>query len=215
MKADKTLVWGMPVLSGNPQTPLNKAIQYLLEQMKYHDFYTYHHSLRVAALSEHFARVLHLSKEEQQLVKTMGLVHDIGKLKIPLSIIQKNTKLTDEEFQIIQNHTTYGVELLKNSGLSINPAILEGVLYHHENVDGTGYTKGMKDNEIPYYARLLRIVDSFDAMITRRPYRGPLNIKTALSILTEEEGVMFDPKLTTMFCQSVQKRKFGLINAML
>ena len=215
MKADKSLVWGMPVLIGNPQAPLNKAIHYLLEQMKCHDFYTYHHSLRVGTLSEQFARILHLPKDEQQLIKTMGLMHDIGKLKIPVSIIQKNTSLTNEEYRMIQNHTIYGVEILKNFTLSIHPAILDGILYHHENIDGTGYTEGMKDNEIPYYARMLRIVDSFDAMITRRPYCGPLNIDTALSILTEEQGRSFDPTLSTAFCQSVRKKKFGLLNAML
>ena len=123
----------------------------------------------------------------------MALLHDIGKIGIPDAILNKPSRLTDEEYEIMKTHVLKGGEILKDFTMIDNVSL--GALYHHEKYDGTGYCHGLKGEEIPLDARIIGIADAFDAMTATRVYRKKMGIEYAVSELKRGSGTQFDPKL--------------------
>lgn len=134
------------------------------------DKYTDGHSLRVAEYSVCLARELGYSEEELSNLRHIALLHDIGKISIPDSVLNKHGKLTDMEYEIMKSHTVVGGEILDN--ISMLPDIRIGARYHHERYDGHGYPDGLSGEDIPEIARIISIADSYDAMNSRRVYRN-------------------------------------------
>ena len=130
-------------------------------------------------------------------------MHDIGKIGVPDSVLNKNGRLTDEEFELMKKHTIIGYDILKN--IDYIPNLREGVRSHHERWDGRGYPDGLKGEQIPLFARILCIADSYDAMTTDRVYRKKLDKATVLSELEKNSGKQFDPDLSKIF--------IGMINS--
>lgn len=169
------------------------------------DHYTASHSQNVSYYASELAKALKLNPEDTEIVKEAGLLHDIGKIGIPEEVLQKPGRLTEEEFNIMKTHVEQSVEILHH--LSGMEYILPAVLGHHERFDGTGYPLGKKGEEIPLSARILNVVDSFDAMMSARPYKPPYPVEFALHELLVAGGTQFDPEVAEKFAELIRKGK--------
>ena len=156
------------------------------------DRYTHGHSKRVAEYSERIAKAAGMSKEECEEIYFAALLHDVGKIGIPDSIINKEGRLTDEEFDIIKTHPVIGNQIL--SMISQSPYLSIGAYYHHERYDGRGYPKGLKGEDIPALARIIGVADAYDAMTSKRSYRDPLPQYFVREEFVKGIGVQFDPE---------------------
>ncbi len=165
----------------------------LVKAIDVRDQYTSGHSQRVSMLSHRIAEAIGLSTAQAKFVETAALLHDIGKIdEIYLEILQKEGPLNVLERRVIQSHVTTGVELLES--LSSYPeAVLGAVRHHHERVDGGGYPHGLVGNEIPIGARIIKVADAVDAMLSDRPYRSALQVPVVREELLEFCGTQFDP----------------------
>ncbi len=157
------------------------AIQAMLK-VTTHDYYTYTHSVNVSTYALGFGQYLGFNKEQLSLLGRAAIMHDVGKRKISSEIINKNGKLTDDEFNEIKKHTTYGVNILKELG-ETNQILLDIVEQHHEKLDGSGYPYGLKDKEIHPFAQIMSIVDIFDALTTKRSYKDAMKSFEAFNIM--------------------------------
>ena len=171
-----------------------KTLRYTIEAK---DPYTRGHSDRVAAYSVLIGKKLGLSEEDLHTLEIGGLFHDIGKIGVPDSILLKDSKLTDDEYSQIKQHPNIGVHILSNAAIFND--ILPIVEYHHERYDGNGYPSKLSGNDIPYFARITAIADSFDAMASRRAYRNSLDLDTIISEFERCKGTQFDPQLDDLF----------------
>jgi len=169
------------------------------------DHYTYGHSENVSKYAVELAIAADFDAEQINIVKDSGLLHDIGKIGVPESILTKPTSLTAEEFEIIKKHVDISITIIKHIPSLIK--MLPAIMNHHEHYDGTGYPRGIKGENIPIEGRCLCIVDAFDAMTTDRPYRKALSTKQAIVELKKFSGIQFDPKLTEIFVKLVEEGK--------
>ena len=172
------------------KTITTEVMEALARTIDAKDKYTNGHSLRVAMYSMMLAKELGMSKQQQLDIYYMGLLHDIGKIGIPNSIINKTTKLTDEEYEIIKKHPIYGYDIL--SQIQSMPDLSIGARYHHERVDGKGYPDGLSGYDIPYMARIIAVADSYDTMTSNRSYRKYLPQAVARSEIENNIGTQFD-----------------------
>ena len=160
---------------------LDKAIQYELNLLDSLDIYTRKHCESVATITCNLCRKLHLSKGFTEYCTICAYLHDIGKLFIPSSILQKPGSLTQEEYGIIKKHTTLGYKLcIKDSKLRPYYA---GAYYHHEALDGTGYPQGLTKKDIPFEAQIIRVADEYDALVHKRQYKSHIGITDSLKII--------------------------------
>ncbi|MBU7595895.1 HD domain-containing protein [Metabacillus halosaccharovorans] len=175
-----------------------------MERLFIHDFYTYQHSLRVADLLYKFGHFMNLNDTLLNELFELGTLHDIGKLEIPTDILNKNIPLKKNERQLFFKHTISGYELLKNRNYS--NTFLYGLLYHHENFDGTGYPYEISGMRIPLQARMLRIVDSYDAMTNDRSYQKPYTHDKALYEINCLSGKHYDSRLVEKFLKMMENK---------
>ena len=157
------------------------------------------HSVRVSNLSVNIAEKMGLSKANVNDIRTMGMLHDIGKIVIDLHILDKPSKLTNEEREIIQQHPLSGSRMLSSSHEYKRLAV--GVLHHHERIDGKGYPNGIYGDQIPIESKIIAVADAFDAMTAKRPYR--------LNPLTKEE-MIFESQAPAYFNALVNSKTNGL-----
>jgi len=180
---------------------LEKAYMESIQTIRYtveaKDTYTRGHSDRVAEYSVLIGEKLGLGEEDIRRLRIGGLFHDVGKIGVPDNILQKNGKLSDDEYSEIKNHPTIGAHIL--SPASIFQDIIPIVKHHHERYDGHGYPGMLKGEDIPYLARITAIADSFDAMVSRRVYRESLSTETAISEIENNKGTQFDPNIADAF----------------
>lgn len=163
------------------------------------DEYTKGHSKRVATYSVHIAKALKMSDEEVRNIEYIALLHDLGKIGVPDVVLNKPSKLTDSEYELMKSHTTIGGDILKDSGIFHD--INVGAMYHHERYDGKGYPKGLKGDEIPLVARIIGIADAYDAMTSTRVYRKRLKNEEVLKEIEKCRGKQFDPVITDVFLE--------------
>ncbi len=161
------------------------------------DPYTHGHSLRVTLYSLILAKNLGLTDTALEEIETAGLLHDIGKIGIPQSILCKQAKLTDEEFEIMKDHTCRGEKMIRN--VKKLHAVASWLKSHHERWDGRGYPCGLKGTEIPLFARVIALADTYDAMTSTRPYRKALPHEVAIQEIKRCAGMQFDPELAEIF----------------
>lgn len=179
------------------------SMRTLLMVVNAKDKYTYGHSERVMHYSVETARKLALWEWEIQDLMMGALLHDIGKIEIEREILNKNGKLTSEEWESIRMHPLWGADIIRpipSFGGAVNI-----ILYHHENYDGSGYPHGVKGQEIPLGARILRLADSFDAMTTNRPYKNTKSIRQAVSEIKELKGIFYDPEIVDAFMEYISE----------
>jgi len=171
------------------------------------DRYTKGHSERVGKLSRRFAGFIGLSSTEQDLVNKAGIIHDIGKIGIKEDLLQKKAHLSKEELELIRQHPVIGENICKP--LSSLKATLPAIRHHHERWDGNGYPDGLKGDEIPLIARILGIVDGFDAIISERPYRKGISVDMALERMElERDDGQWDPTLLQRFIEMMRRGDF-------
>lgn len=173
----------------------------MIHNMRQIDDSTYAHCINVSLICRIMAKWLKFSEEDTNILTLGGLLHDIGKLSIPDSIINKKGKLTSEEFEVMKQHTTNGYEVLLNKGL--DQRIVNCALMHHERCDGSGYPKGLQGSEIDDFAKIVAIADVYEAMTAARVYRGP---QCPFKVITmfENEGLQkYDPQYILTFLERI------------
>ncbi len=173
----------------------------MLHNMRQFDDETYTHSINVALICNVFAKWLHMSEEDTEIATLSGLMHDIGKLLIPDSIIKKPGKLTEDEYSIIQTHPIEGYNILKSTDLNMH--IKNAALMHHEKCDGSGYPLGLKADKIDAFARLVAIADVYDATTSARIYRGPLCPFEVIGLFQSEGIQKYDVLFIMTFLENV------------
>lgn len=173
----------------------------MLQNMRQYDDSTYSHCINVALLANILASWLKFSKEEIQLATSCGLMHDIGKLLVPHAILSKPSRLTDQEYEVIQKHAVNGYQLLR--GLDADVHIQNAALMHHERADGSGYPLHLHGNQIDKYARLVSIVDVYDAMTAARVYRGPMCPFRVIEVYEAEGFQKYDVQYLLTFLENV------------
>jgi len=170
------------------------------------DSYTQGHSSRVAKYTKMLAEELGYDEDTVEKYYNIALMHDIGKIAIPDSVLNKPGKLTDEEYGIIKSHTQRGYDVLKS--ISLMPEIVVGAEAHHERPDGNGYPNGLKGDEIPRVAQIIAVADTFDAMYSDRPYRKRMNFDKAVSIIKDAAGTQLTSDVVDAFVRLAEKAKF-------
>lgn len=169
------------------------------------DKYTKGHSERVADYSREIAGRMNFSEQQQQEIYRMGLLHDIGKIGIPDTIINKTGKLTDEEFRVIQSHPVIGSEIL--STISELPEIASGARSHHERYNGTGYPDKLAGENIPLASRIIGVADAYDAMTSKRSYRDTLPQEVVRAEIVKGKGTQFDPRCADIMLEMIDEDK--------
>lgn len=187
----------------------DKEVDHLEQQLKfilYKDVATYQHSKRVFQYATKFSNELDLHDSERKIFVLGALIHDIGKIEIPSAIINKKTKLDPDEWEMIKAHVTWGKEIISTDKTLLDLVPL--VELHHERYDGKGYPYGLMGKEIPKLARILCIIDSFDAMTTERPYQKTKSIAEGIEELERCSGTQFDPKYVPAFIELIKKQYY-------
>lgn len=163
---------------------LNESMRYQLNMLSQLDVFTLKHSENVASLTCKICQKLKLRKSFIVYCTMCAYLHDIGKIFIPSEILQKNSKLTDEEYEIMKTHTTIGYKICMDD-LKLRP-YANGALYHHEGLDGSGYPSGLVKEEIPLEAQIIRVADEFDAIVSKRQYKTHIDVSDTLKIIADK-----------------------------
>jgi diguanylate cyclase (GGDEF)-like protein len=180
----------------------------LVEAVDTKDRYTKQHSEDVARYAVFLADQLGLGPEERQSIELAGLLHDVGKIGVPGTILRKPGPLSADEYDAIKQHPALGDAIVRD--LPNVEAVKAGVRHHHERWDGTGYIDGLAGEDIPLIARIVSVADAFSAMTTTRPYRKALTVAEALHRLREASGTQLDPRLVTAFVEAIEADTPGL-----
>lgn len=165
----------------------NDAVAVDISMLKVSDEYTFKHSVDVATMAMIIGKKYGLSDKELHELGIAGLLHDVGKTKIPLEVLNKPAKLTDEEFALMKQHTLFGFEILKKRN-EFPDSIMRGVLQHHEKLNGRGYPLGVSADKIHPYARIIAVADVYDALVTERPYKSGFPKNTAAEMIMAMTG---------------------------
>lgn len=178
------------------------SIRAIVEAVDAKDPYTRGHSARVVDYSLIMGQALKLSKDELKKLEVSAILHDVGKIGIPDRILGKPGKLTFEEFAYMKRHPVLGSSIIEP--IAELRGLIPYIMHHHERYDGGGYPHGLKGENIPFYARIICIADSFDAMTTDRPYRNKLGMQVAFEELQNNRGSQFDPELVPIFIREIK-----------
>lgn len=179
----------------------NPSAMHWLSLLKERDNYTVEHSLNVGMFAVILGRQIGLPEAELEKIGLCGMMHDIGKAKVPEKILNKPGQLSDEELAIMRKHTNHGFHMLSSHGLPAEVA--ETAFAHHERIDGKGYPRRLSDKQISYYTKIVAIADSYDAMTSNRCYDDALSAMDAIKVLTENRGQCFDSDLVIKFVQCI------------
>ncbi len=180
-----------------------KLITVIINALDAKSSWTKGHSENVAKYAEQIAKEMGIDEDGIKNIRLAGLLHDIGKIGTYDYLLDKPTKLTGEEFEIVKKHPAQGAKILE--GIEQLKAEIPLIRHHHERVDGKGYLNGLKGEKIPLGARILHVADSYDAMMSDRPYRPPMGTKYAISELEKHKGTQFDPQVVDAFLRVLKK----------
>lgn len=180
----------------------------LLDKVKAKDSFTFEHCCRVGRGSRKLARAIGLNEYEQAILEYSGLFHDIGKVMIPLEILVKPGRLDRNEIEVIKTHPTLSAKMIEHlDHVPFFRFMLPGVKYHHEKMGGDGYPYSLKGENIPLFARVIAVVDAFDAMTNVRPYRNALPEEKAIQELKDFSNTQFDARLVKHFLEYLPEYK--------
>lgn len=169
------------------------------------DSFTEGHSERVRDWSLVIAQEMGLDKSFQKKLSIAAILHDVGKISLPGSILNKPGKLTDAEYKLVQTHVETGVQIVRQAGF--DEEIQQMIAHHHEYFDGSGYPQGLSGSDISVGGRILALVDSFEAMISYRPYRPAMSVQSAVKIVRAASGSQFDPESVRYFLHAIREHK--------
>ena len=182
-----------------------ESIQAIARTIDAKDEYTNGHSIRVGFYSKVIAENMGMNPDEVDNIYYIALLHDIGKIAIPDSILNKPGRLTNDEFAVMKSHTTRGAAILR--GISTIPQIMEGAKSHHEKYDGSGYPEGLSGENIPFVARIICCADCFDAMATKRVYKEPFSLDVIVNEFKRCSGTQFDPQIAAVVVDMIAAGK--------
>ncbi|WP_448524145.1 HD domain-containing phosphohydrolase [Pseudothermotoga sp.] len=193
-------------------TSLSEGVSHaFLKALEFHEHYTVKHSETVKEYAMKMARKLGLDERQVRLIACTALLHDLGKLAVPSTILNKPGKLSPEELQLVKQHPVIAAEIIQHiKGLE---EVAKIVRHHHERWDGKGYPDGLSGEEIPLGARILCIADAFEAMTSNRPYRKAMNISDAVSELINNAGKQFDPNLVQIFFEILREEGVSVVES--
>jgi len=180
----------------------------LCQAVETKDYYTRGHGERVSRGSVMIARKIRMSADRTDAIRFAGMLHDVGKLGVPTQVLQKTGSLTEDEFAAIQLHPMRGLEIVREIGFLYEA--LNGIMHHHERIDGRGYPMGLAGHEIPEFARIIAVADAFDSMTTTRSYREAQSIEVALDQLRNGAGTQFDALLVEAFIAALDEERWPL-----
>jgi putative nucleotidyltransferase with HDIG domain len=184
------------------------TIQVMVSAVEMRDPYTSGHQTRTADIARSIAMEMGLSREQIDGIRLAGSVHDIGKLSIPAEILSKPTKLTDLEYSLIKEHSRVGYEMLKNVE---SPWPLAQIVYqHHERMNGSGYPRNLKGDEILMEARIMAVADVVESMASHRPYRPALGIEAALEEIEKNKGILYDPAVADACLRLFREKNYKI-----
>jgi hypothetical protein len=185
------------------QRAYEATVSALCQAVETKDFYTRGHSERVSRGAVMIATEIGMRTERVGAIRYAGMLHDVGKLGVPTSVLQKRSSLTDDEYAAVQLHPMRGLDMVREIGF-LDEA-LAGIMHHHERIDGRGYPMGLAGDEIPEFARVLAVADAFDAMTSDRSYRGARPVPEAIAELRKWAGKQFDPAFVDAFIAALQR----------
>jgi len=188
---------------------MDATIQTMSKIIEIKDPYTAGHQLRVSQLTTAIAKELALSPDKIEGIRIASLLHDIGKISVPTEILSKTTRLSDIEFSLIKGHSQAGSDILK--AIDFSYPVAKIVLQHHEKINGSGYPKGLKGDEILLEAKIICIADVVEAMSSHRPYRPALGIDAALEEISKNKGILYDPKVADVCLKLFKEKRFKFI----
>jgi putative nucleotidyltransferase with HDIG domain len=199
-------------LMGELERLLIDTIRAIAATIDAKDGYTHRHSERVAGLARRIAHEIGLTADEQHTAQMAALLHDVGKIAVPDSILNKPGRLTPEEFEAMKQHPLHGARILANIQSPSVTAVLPAVQYHHERWDGAGYPEGLRGEDIPLLARLLGVADFFDALTSARSYREAMSIDEAIDLVRQGSGTHFDPRIADALVRLHASGELGALN---
>jgi HD superfamily phosphohydrolase YqeK len=185
------------------QRAYEATVSALCQAVETKDFYTRGHSERVSRGAVMIAKEIGMRPERVGAIRYAGMLHDVGKLGVPTSVLQKRGSLTDDEYAAVQLHPMRGLDIVREIGF-LDEA-LAGIMHHHERIDGRGYPMGLAGDEIPEFARVLGVADAFDAMTSDRSYRGARPVPEAIAELRKWAGKQFDPAFVDAFIAALER----------
>jgi hypothetical protein len=180
----------------------------LCQAVETKDYYTRGHGDRVSRGAVMIAREVGMSSDRTEAIRFAGMLHDIGKLGVPTQVLQKTGPLTEDEYAAIQLHPMRGLEIVREIGFLYEA--LNGIMHHHERIDGRGYPMGLAGHEIPEFARVIAVADAFDSMTSTRSYREAKSIPMAIEELRRAAGTQFDPLVVQAFIAALEVEEWPL-----
>jgi putative nucleotidyltransferase with HDIG domain len=199
LRTERRLSRAVELLGNRVDLPSEQQIEYFKElasALEGRDPYTHGHTRRVTGHAVAIAERMGLTREQIAKVRTAAAIHDIGKLNTPRDVLNKPGRLSDEEFAVIKRHPVEGAQMAARLG---DAEITAMVMHHHERLDGTGYPGRLAGQQIPLGARIIAVADTFDAITSKRPYRGASSHKKGMAILSKEAGTQLDPEAVRAF----------------
>jgi putative nucleotidyltransferase with HDIG domain len=184
------------------------TVQIMTTTVEARDPYTAGHQIRSADLASAIAAEMELPQEKIDAIRMAGSIHDIGKISVPAEILSKPTKLTEIEFRLIKEHSKKGYEILK--GVESPWNLAEIAHQHHERMDGSGYPRNLKGEEILIEARILAVADTVEAMVSHRPYRPALGVDAALSEIEKNKGIIYDTAAADACLRLFREKRYEL-----
>jgi hypothetical protein len=185
------------------QRAYEATVSALCQAVETKDFYTRGHSERVSRGAVMISTEIGMRPERVGAIRYAGMLHDVGKLGVPTSVLQKRSSLTDDEYAAVQLHPMRGLDIVREIGFLAEA--LAGIMHHHERIDGRGYPMGLAGDEIPEFARVLAVADAFDAMTSDRSYRGARPVPEAIVELRKWAGKQFDPAFVDAFVAAIER----------
>ena len=186
----------------------NKFIDAMLMMYDAYDPYTVGHGHRVGTLSHDIALRMGMDQKVADNLRLMGMVHDVGKIAVPLNILAKPSKLTPIEYELIKTHVNVGYEIFRNFDDPKDLAVV--ILQHHERLDGSGYPHGIKEDEILLESKILAIADTIEAMSSNRPYRKGLGMDVTLREIDKGRGTKYDRKIANTVLKMFRKENYTI-----
>jgi hypothetical protein len=185
------------------QRAYEATIAAMVQAVETKDHYTRGHSERVSRAAVMIARVRGMTADRVNALRYAGILHDVGKLGVPTRLLQKTGPLADGEYERIKMHPVHGTEMVR--GITFLEEAYEGILHHHERLDGLGYPSGLKGMDIPEFARAIAVADAFDSMTSTRSYRGARSVEKALEELDRWKGTQFDPAMVDALVTALER----------
>lgn len=185
-----------------------EVAQEILDSVKEKDPFTFYHCARVGRGSRKLGKAIGLNEFEQAVLEFSGLFHDIGKVKIPHEILVKPGRLEKHEIEVMKSHPQLSAEMIQHlANVPFFRFLLPGIKYHHERFEGSGYPFNMRGEAIPLFARVIAVVDAYDAMTNARPYRNPLPEEKAIKEIKDFSGTQFDDRMARYFLEYLPHMK--------